>query len=158
MSKLIFTSLSALVLVVSTAFAGLNERKAQELADSAKPIAVKGATAFTIPGEYAATFDAVVKYFQKADDPVVIADRDAGLVATEIVITGGWHQTGTRTVITFIKESPSETTVKVAVTTQKRFKALQVEPWDEPVLDKEKTAVAAKVLQAALTAKAPAKS
>ena len=55
--------------------------------------------------------------------------------------------------MSLIKESDTETTVKVVATVQKRYKALQVEPWSDPVLDKEKTSSAASDLKAAITGK-----
>jgi hypothetical protein len=83
----------------------------------------------------------------------VIADRETGMVATEIAVAGGWKQTGTRTIVTFIKESDTETTVKVAVTVQKRYKALQVEPWSDPQLDANLTAAAVTKIKTALGVK-----
>lgn len=44
---------------------------------------------------YNETFDAVVNALKKTDNNVMLADRDAGLMATEIEITGSWKQTGT---------------------------------------------------------------
>lgn len=138
-------------LVVSVS-ASRSERKAQALADSGKPVAVKGATPITVAGEFNATFDAVVKMLQKADETVVLADRDAGMIATEIEITGKARQTGTRTIVTFIKEAEKETTVKVAVTVQTRYKVLQVEPWSDPKLAADLTAAAVAKFKAALGA------
>lgn len=152
MNKLPLLISIGLLALAGTALAGLHDRKLQQ-AEAAKTIIVKGATPITVSADYPSTFDSVIKAYQKADDPVVIADRDAGLVATEITITGGWRQTGTRTVVTFIKESDQETTVKVAVTTQKRYKAIQVEPWSDPVLDQALTKDAVAKLKVALGAK-----
>ena len=53
---------------------------------------------------------------------------------------GGWKQTGTRVVLTLIKEKENATTIKAIITEQKRFKALQVEPWSDPVLEPKATA------------------
>jgi hypothetical protein len=128
-------------------------RKAQEIADSGKPVAVKGGERFAVPMDYNGTFDAVVNALKKADNEIAVADRDAGLIATEIEIVGGWKQTGTRTVVSLIKESDKETTVKVVVTVQKRYKALQVEPWSDPKADTAKTGPAAGALKTALGAK-----
>ncbi len=133
--------------------AGRSDRKSQALADSGKPVAVKGATPINVGGEYNATFDAVVKLLQKADESVVLADQDAGMIATEIEITGKGKQTGTRTIVTFIKEAEKETTVKVAVTVQTRYKVLQVEPWSDPKLDPDLTAAAVVKFKNALGAK-----
>jgi len=144
---LILAGLSALAV---SAQAGLSDRKNQALVDSGKPVAVKGATPIEVAQAFDVTFDAVVKAFQKADEPVVVADRETGMIATEIEIEGKWKQTGTRTVVTFIKESDKETTAKVAVTVQSRYKALQTEPWSDPKLDAAKTAAAVAKLKTAL--------
>ncbi len=137
-------------LAASSLSAGRSERKAEAVAESGKPVAVKGGISFPVNQAYDATFEAVVKTLQKADEAVAVADRETGMIATEITITGGWRQTGTRTVVTLIKDSEKVTIVKVAVTTQKRYKALQTEPWDDPVLSKEKTPVAAEALRKSL--------
>lgn len=151
--RFLLLALGVFALALNVRAGDFADRKAQAVADSGKPVAVRGATSITVAAYFASTFDLVVKTFAKADDPVVVADREAGLIATEIAITGGWHQTGTRTVVTFIKDSPTVTIVKVAVTTQKRYKALQVEPWDDPVLDKALTKAAADNLRAVLGGK-----
>ena len=140
----------ALTLSSSRADESRSERKARELEDSGRPVAVKGASVIEFTAAYDATFDAIVRSLKLSDNAVVVADRDAGLIATDIVVTGGWKQTGTRTVVTLIKDTPTHTIVKVAVTTQGRYKALQTEPWGDPSLDKAQTAVEAKALQAAI--------
>jgi hypothetical protein len=141
--------LVALVLISPSVFAS----NAQAVADSAKPIAVKGGEKFMVPLSYGAAFDAVVNALKKADNEVVLADRDAGLIATEIEITGGWHQTGTRQVVSLIKDKDTQTIVKVVVTVQKRYKALQVEPWSDPKADTTKTGPATAALKTALGVK-----
>jgi CO dehydrogenase/acetyl-CoA synthase gamma subunit (corrinoid Fe-S protein) len=153
MHKRILIIIAALMLSLSVAHASRADRKNQEITDSAKPVAVRGGSSFAVTSAFDGTFDAVVRALKKADESVVVADRETGLIATEITVAGGWRQTGTRTVVSLIKESDAETTVKVAVTVQKRFKALQVEPWSDPVLDKEKTNTAAADLKAAIASK-----
>jgi len=153
MKKRTFLLLAVLSTFVLSAHASFSDRKNKEIADSGKPIAVKGATPITVASDFATAFDSVVKALQKADENVAVADRDAGMVATEIEIEGGWKQTGTRTVVTFIKESDKETIIKIAVTVMKRYKALQVEPWSERTLDTEKTAAQVAKLKTAIGAK-----
>ncbi len=154
MKKLIPLVIASLVAIsVTPRINASSERKAQEIAASGKPVAVKGGLKFDLATDYDAAFDAVVKALKLADSDVVVADREAGLIATEIEITGGWKQTGTRTVVSLIKDNPSHTIVKVAVTEQKRYKALQTEPWSDPKLDAEKTAVAGAALKKAMEVK-----
>jgi len=155
MHKRILLLLAALMLGLSVAHASRADRKNQEITDSSKPVAVKGGSSFVVPSAFNGTFETVARALKKADESVVVADREAGLIATDITVTGGWRQTGTRTVVSLIKESDAETTVKVTATIQKRFKALQVEPWSAPVLDKEKTASVAAALQTAIGSKDP---
>jgi hypothetical protein len=102
---------------------------------------------------YNEAFDAIVGALKRADNEVTLADRDAGLIATEIVIAGGWKQAGTRTVVSLIKDSDNQTIVKIVVTIQKRYKALQTEPWSDPKADTAKTGPAAAALKAALGVK-----
>jgi hypothetical protein len=147
---------AAIFVAAAPASASRSERKAQALTDSAKPIMVRGGEKLNVPLGYDATFEAVVQALKKADFPVALADRDAGLIATEIEITGSWRQTGSRTVVSLMKETDRMTIVTVAVTQQSRFKALQVEPWSEPKLNAPKTAEAAATIKAHLPSPAPA--
>jgi hypothetical protein len=154
MMKRLLLLAASFALAFSSAHAGpFADRKAQAITDSGKPVAVKGGVLFAVPSAYDATFDAVVRALKKDDESIALADRETGVIATEIEITGGWKQTGTRTVVSLIKESATETTVKVVVTVQKRYKALQTEPWSDPELEKTKTPDAAVKLKAALAAK-----
>jgi len=150
---LLIAGLLAFALNTQAEESGYHARKMQRLADSGKIVSVKGATPFTLASDFNSAFDAVVKALQKADETVALADRETATVATEIEIAGGWKQTGTRTIVTFIKESDKETTVKVAVTVMKRYKAIQTEPWSDPKLDADKTAIAVAKLKTALGVK-----
>jgi hypothetical protein len=123
------------------------ERKAQTAAESEKPRSLRGGVSFDVPLAYADAFDAVIKHLKLQDCEVTTADRDAGLVATAIEVTGGWRQTGTRIVVSLIRQNEKTTTIKVTVTEQKRYKALQVEPWSEPKVAEKKTAEAAEKLK-----------
>jgi hypothetical protein len=66
-------------------------------------------------------------------------------------ITGGYSQTGTRTIVNFIKDSDTQTTVRVAVTKQKRKKLLQTESWSDPKVDDAASQKAAAEVKAMLT-------
>jgi len=54
--------------------------------------------------------------------------------------------------LTFIKESDTATSIRVAVTQQKRKKALQAEPWGEPKVNADESSKIADELKPALTA------
>jgi hypothetical protein len=49
-----------------------------------------------------------------------------------------------------IKDSDIQTSVRIAVTVQKRKKLLQTEPWSDPKIDDQQTAKAAADLEQAL--------
>lgn len=126
------------------------ERRAAAVAESAKPRAVAGGEQITVARSYDATYDAVLTHLKKNDHIIEQADRDIGQIFTGLEITGGWRQKGTRWVVTLIKENEEETIVKVAVTQQKRYKALQTEPWSDPKLLPEESKTVAKALRKAL--------
>jgi hypothetical protein len=132
------------------AFAGRAERKAGAIAESEKPRSLRGGTSFDVSMNYTDAFDAVVKHLKLQEYEVATADRDAGMIATAIEVTGGWRQTGTRVVVSLIKKEEAVTVVRVTVTEQKRHKALQVEPWSEPKVEEKKTAETAQKLKEAL--------
>lgn len=92
------------------------------------------------------SFDAALTCLKKQGYSIEVANKDGGKIATSMVVTGGWHQTGTRVLVSLIKETDSTTTLRVAVTKQKRYKALQTEPWGDPQVDgKESSEVAEKM-------------
>lgn len=127
-----------------------HDRHMAEAAASAQVTAVPGGATISIEGPYEKVFDALVPYLQKAGYSVDTADRQAGLVATSLQITGGWKQTGTRIVITVIKDTATSTSLRVACTVQKRYKGLQVEPWGDPKVDDKASAEQAKKIQSEL--------
>jgi len=69
-----------------------------------------------------------------------------------VAITGGWHQTGRRTVIGVIKDTANSTCARVAVTVQTRYKALQTEPWSDPRVDDKASAAQVQKIQAEMPA------
>lgn len=140
-------------LFTSPAFAGFHSDRMQAIADSSKPVAVPGGVAFDVPQGYDATFRSVVTALKKENKEIAEAKKDAGTIATEIVVSGHWRQTGVRTVVSLIDGGAHQTTVKVSVTMQKRYKALQTEPWSEPKLDKKATEAEGAALKTALGGK-----
>jgi hypothetical protein len=120
------------------------------VAASEKPVAVAGGETFSVPVSFDQTFQGVVTSLQKAGNSIDTADKDAGQVLTSIVVSGGWHQTGTRVAVTIIRDSATSTIVRVCVTEQFRYKALQTEPWGDPALSSSKTAAQAAALKSVL--------
>src|ERR1035438_5927812 len=59
-------------------------------------------------------------------------------------------QTGTRVQITCIKDNDAQTSIRVAVTQQKRKKLLQTEPWSDPKVNDEASSKTANDLKAAI--------
>jgi hypothetical protein len=129
--------LSSFVFCVPT-LAQSHEKKEANLDQSGKPQAVSGGVKTQVSKPLADIYEKALNYLKKADYMIDSADKEAGQIVTSIVVTGGYHQTGTRIYVILIKDSELETTVRVAVTEQKRYKALQTEPWGDPkVNDKE---------------------
>jgi len=98
------------------------------------------------------TYEAVLNHLKRQGQTIESADKEVGQIITAMDITGGYSQTGTRIQITFIKDSDTQTTVRVAVTKQKRKKALQVEPWSDPKVDEQESSKVAEEIKGALKA------
>ena len=116
-----------------------HERKMAQIEESAKPKNVPGGIKFQVSKSYQDTYESALNWIKKADYTIELADKETGQIATAMTITGGYRQTGTRLILTLIKESDSVTTVKVAVTQQKRSKLLQAEPWGDPKVNDDES-------------------
>ena len=127
-----------------------HEKKDAAIAESGAVHAISGGTTIQIPGGYDKVFDGLVTYLKRTGYTLDLASRDAGEIATAMEISGGWKQTGRRTVISVIKDSETSTSVRVAITIQTRYKALQTEPWSDPKVDNKASEGAAQKLQAEL--------
>jgi len=141
-------------LPMATTFAspqGLHERHMAQVEESAKPTGVAGGASFQDHASYNTTFDGVVTLLKKQGYAIDSASKDAGTVFTSMSIKGHWRQTGTRVNVSLIRDSKTVTEVQVAVTQQKRFKALQTEPWGSPKVNKAKSSALAAKMKAALT-------
>lgn len=154
LTKLLFYAMCAVVLLQATSsHSQLHEKHAEAVAASSEVHPVPGGQKFTLSFPAEKVFAAVVRYLNASERYTVeSANRDAGLIATIMEIKGGWKQTGTRAVITIIGDSDSATTVRVAVTEQKRYKGLQTEPWSDPKVDDKASGALAAEMQPALTA------
>jgi hypothetical protein len=122
------------------------EKKQAKLEESAKPKNVAGGVKFHVQKSYQDTYEALLNWVKRADYTIEGADKETGIITTAMTITGGYSQTGTRLILTLIKDSDTATTVKVVVTEQKRKKLLATEPWSDPkVNDKETEKIADQV-------------
>jgi hypothetical protein len=138
-----WTSTSWFLQGCDTTGEGFHERHVQAAEDSAKPVAVSGGQSFDVNKPFDAVFEASVTYLKKKNYTVESASKDAGQITTAMTVTGGWRQMGTRVEVSLIKQSDAVTTVKVAVTEQHRYNALQVEPWDDPKVNGDVSAALA---------------
>lgn len=127
-----------------------HERDMETAAASGEVRSVSGGTTFEVAAPYDAVFDALVNNLKRSGLTLDAASRDAGQIATALEITGGWKQTGKRTVIALLKDSPTQTSVRIAVTIQKRYKGLQTEPWGDPKVDENASADTAAKIKADL--------
>lgn len=100
-------------------------------------LAQEGAT-IVHPGDLASTYSSVLNEVKKEGLQVETASQDAG-IRTEMVVTGKYRQTGSHLEITFISDSATQTTVKVAWLEQKRYKALNTESWSEPKVNEQQS-------------------
>jgi len=135
----------------------LHDKSAQRQADSAAVRSVSGGATLDFASPYEAVFDALVNTLKRNGFTLDQADKDAGQLATAMEISGGFHQTGKRTIFSLIKGTDGKTSVRVAVTIQKRSNGLQADPWSDPKVDEKASAdYAAKIkleLDVALAAK-----
>ena len=94
-----------------------------------------------------AVYQAVLNQLKKDGAEIESASKDAG-IKTAVEVTGKYRQTGSYLEVTFISEGDSQTTVRVAAYEEKRYKALNTDPWSTPKLVAEKSeAEAAKLKQ-----------
>ena len=148
--------LLALPIVIATtqpeAAQSRHERKAKELAESAQPKGLAGGVTFQTPLSMDRCFETVLNDLKRKGHDIEIADRDAGRIVTAMEIAGSHSQTGTRILVTLIKDSDTQTSVRVAVSSQKRKKLLTTEPWSDPRVDEEASGSVARQLEEALKA------
>ncbi len=98
-------------------------------------------------GDIDTVYQAVLNQLKKDGTEIESASKDAG-IKTGVTVTGHYKQTGSYMEITFISDSPSQTTVKVTAYEEKRYKGLKTEPWSTPKINEEQSqAEAAKLKQ-----------
>lgn len=146
-------TLALAVFTSNTTFAQAHDRREAAITASSEAHSVPGGSQFTLSMPSDKAFAAVINYLNASGKySVDTTNRDSGLIATSMNITGGWKQTGTRVVITVISSSATaECIVRVAVTTQQRYKAAQTEPWNDPKVDAKASADLMALMQPALT-------
>jgi hypothetical protein len=92
--------------------------------------AVTGGATISVTGVYDAVFDGVVAYLKKSGETVDKADKDTGLIASSMEISGS-H--GKRQVFSVLNDTSDHTKVRIAVSIQKRHK----DSWGEPSVDED---------------------
>jgi|GEM_PF-6108640 len=85
-----------------------------------------------------AVYQTVLNQLKKDGAEIESASKDAG-IKTTVQVTGKYRQTGSYLEVTFISDSDSETTVRVAAYEEKRYKALNAEPWSTPKVVADKS-------------------
>ena len=116
-----------------------NSQNGSLLKESSEVKDVLGITTFQINMKYEKTYDALLNFFKRRGENIESASKEIGQIVTAISITGGWQQTGTKSQVTLIKDNNKSTTLRIVVSEQKRYKALQTEPWDDPIVNVEKS-------------------
>jgi hypothetical protein len=107
-----------------------HEKRETRIADSAGVQNVKGGSSFETALAYEKTYEAAINYLKRHGYTIDSASVETGQIITAMDIKGGYRQAGTRIQITCIKDSDTQTSVRVLVTEQKRTKLLQTEPWN----------------------------
>jgi len=151
MIVLVVSSIVAVLLLTPTALGqSRRQRREARVAESAQIRNVPGGVTFQNPGPFNKTYDITLNHLKRQGYTIDSADKDVGQIITAMDIKGGYSQTGTRIQVTLIKDSDTQTTVRVAVTQQKRKKLLQTEPWSDPKMDNEQSSRVAGEIKAAL--------
>ena len=143
-------TLAAAMAFVHPSLAQRHERKAQQIEESAQIPAVTGGITFQTSLPIDRCFEAVANSLKRNGHEIQAANKDAGTILSAMEIAGKYTQTGTRYHVIFIKDGNTQTSIRVAVTVQKRKKLLQTEPWSDPKIDDEQTAKAAADFEEAL--------
>ncbi|MDQ1636831.1 MAG: hypothetical protein QOF62_170 [Pyrinomonadaceae bacterium] len=138
------------VLPMSSFAQGRHEKREQKLEESAKAKGVSGGVTFQIEVAYDKAHEATLSYLKRQEYTIESASKETGQIVTAMTIKGGYSQTGTRVYVTLIKDSDNSTTLRVAVSEQKRKKLLQTEPWGDPKVNSEKSQKLADDIKAAL--------
>lgn len=96
------------------------------------------AASFSHAADLDNVYQAVLNQLKKDGTEIESASKDAG-IKTGVTVTGHYRQTGSYMDITFISDSPSQTTVRVTAYEEKRYKGLKTEPWSTPKVNAEQS-------------------
>ena len=146
------TAFAAASLSLQPANAQLHERKQAQIEQSAQATNVPGGITFQSPLAYEKCFEGIANFLKRDGHEIEIANKEAGSIVTAMEIAGKYTQTGMRVHVTLIKDNDTQTSVRVAVTVQKRKKLLATEPWSEPKVDTPQSTKIAADLEQALKA------
>jgi hypothetical protein len=133
------------------AYGQRHAKKDAAIDESAQPKNVKGGTTFQAAVPYDRAYDAVLNHLKRQGYAIESAGKDTGQIITAMDIKGGYSQTGTRVQVTCIKDSDTQTSIRVAVTEQKRKKLLQTEPWGDPKVNAQSSATVADEIKSAIS-------
>lgn len=134
----------------TNSFAQRQARREARIEESAQPRNVKGGITFQTSVPYDKAYDGALTYLKRQGYTIETAGKETGQIITAMDVKGGYSQTGTRVQVTCIKDSDTQTSMRVLVTDQKRKKALQAEPWSEPKANNEESTKIGEELKAAL--------
>ncbi|MGA2434343.1 MAG: hypothetical protein ABSG25_03565 [Bryobacteraceae bacterium] len=109
------------------------------------PKTVPGGVTFSNPASLDQSFDAVLNYLKKQGKAIESADKQIGQIFTAQERS---KKIATRIMVIFIKDSDSQTTLRVAVVTQ-QFHTFG-EYWTKPVADEQQSKQFADDLKTAL--------
>ena len=129
---------------------GKHEKREQKIEESAKAKGVSGGITFQTDLAFDKVYDAILNYLKRQEYTIDSASKETGQIITAMTIKGGYTQTGTRIYVTLIKDNDSSTSLRVAVSEQKRKKLLQTEPWGDPRVNSEKSSKLAEDMKTVL--------
>ena len=109
-----------------------------------------GSATFTDSSGIDRVFVVVLEYLKKQGYTIESADKNVGQIITTMDIKGGFTQTGTKVQVTLIRDNDTQTTVRVAVTTQRRVKGATEHPWRNIKIDPKESSRIAEELKTAL--------
>ena len=120
-----------------------------KVVDASQPD-TSGSVTFSDPSGVDKVFGVVLEYLKKHGYTIESADKNVGQIITVMDIKGGFTQTGTTVQVTLIKDSDTQTSVRVAVKTQRRVKGTSEHPWRDIKIDPKESSRIAEELKIAL--------
>ena len=118
---------------------GLHAKIEARKAEAERPRDVKGATELKITRSYQASFDEVLNWMKKSEMSIDFpnTDKDKGILATTIEqLKGGFSKGGERLVVTLIRASDTETTLRVAAV---NYSKLGADNWSQKDVNPDDT-------------------